>query len=139
MKLPKNELTQEPVMLRILKELKEQGKTGKELEEALGLGNGAFSKWKYQKGNSYMKYLGNIAEFLNVTPEYLKNEPEKEVQLQNMTKKEMNIIFAYRNMGTEEKTCMLQMIKFLMNSSELRKCKEIERGNESNSIENPLS
>jgi hypothetical protein len=53
MKPLKNELTQDPVMLRILKELKEQGK--------------------------------------------------KEIQLRNLTKKEMNIIFAYRNMGEKKK------------------------------------
>jgi transcriptional regulator with XRE-family HTH domain len=123
MKPSNNEMTKNPVMLMIMKELQNQGKTGKELEEAIGLGNGAFSRWKYQKGTSYMNYLEKIAEFLNVTPEYLKNAPEKKVEIENLTNKEIEIIQIYRRMGTEERTCLLQIVKLLMNSSELRKNK----------------
>jgi transcriptional regulator with XRE-family HTH domain len=123
MRQSNNEMTKNPVMLMIMKELQNQGKTGKELEEAIGLGNGAFSRWKYQKGTSYMNYLEKIAEFLNVTPEYLKNAPEKKVEIENLTNKEIEIIQTYRRMGIEERTCLLQIVKFLMNSSELRKNK----------------
>ncbi len=119
-----SEITKEPVMVRIMEELQKQGKTGKELERAVGLGNGAFSRWKHQKGTTYMNYIDKIAEFLGVTPEYLQSIPEKKVELENLTEAEKNLVLSYRKMKPDERRCMLEVVDIFLNSSELRKMKE---------------
>lgn len=114
-------LTTDPVMLKILDELKRQKKTGKELEQAIGLGNGAVSRWKYVDMKSYMNYIDKIADFLNVTPEYLQNIPEKKVEIDNLTDTEKKIVLAYRRMEPSERKCMLEAVDIFINSSELKR------------------
>jgi hypothetical protein len=71
MRKTEKELTDSPVVLKILDELKIQRKTEKEMEVALKLSNGTFTRWKYMNGKSYMNHITEIASFLNVTEEYL--------------------------------------------------------------------
>ncbi len=124
MRVTTHTLTEDPVMLKILDELKRQKKTGKELEQAIGLGNGAVSRWKYIDKKSYVNYIDRIADFLGVTPEYLQSIPEKEVELENLTEVEKNLILSYRKMEPDERRCMLEVVNIFLNSSELRKKKE---------------
>ena len=49
----------------------EQGKTEKDLVMYLGLGNGAFTHWKYENQKSFMIHINQIADFLGVSPNYL--------------------------------------------------------------------
>lgn len=121
-----HQLTKDPVMLKILDELKRQKKTGKELEIAIGSGNGTVSKWKYADMKSYMRYIDRIAEFLNVTPEYLQSQPEKQVDVDNLTDTEKWIIDAFRRMELNEKKCMLETIEIFIDSSELKRMKNAE-------------
>ena len=51
--------------------LKRNGKMEKELIEYLGLRAGTFSEWRRGNGYSYMLYIKEICEFLQVTPNYL--------------------------------------------------------------------
>ena len=55
--------------------LKEQGKTQKMLCEALGLNAQAYTNWKGGSNDSYMKYLPQIAGYLNVSIDYLLGNP----------------------------------------------------------------
>lgn len=71
MRKAKNELTRNPVVLKIMEQLQAQKKTEKEMEIALGFGNGTFTRWKYMNGRSYMNHIDRIAGYLNVTVEYL--------------------------------------------------------------------
>ncbi len=124
MRVTTHTLTDDPVMLKILDELRRQKKTGKELEQAIGLGNGAVSRWKYIDKKSYVNYIDRIADFLGVTPEYLQNISEKEVELENLTEVEKKLVLSYRKMEPEERRCMLEAVDIFLNSSELRKMKE---------------
>jgi transcriptional regulator with XRE-family HTH domain len=140
MKISKHELTNDPIVLRIIQELNMQGKTGKELEREVGISNGMLTKWKYQGSKSYMNYIGKIADFLNVTAEYLQGIPEKQKSDMELNAVEVKLIRMFRKMGSGERKCMLQSAEYFANSSELRKYKvEIESRNESNSDENLLS
>ena len=123
MRKPTNELTKDPVMLKIINELRMQGKTGKDLEKALGLANGAFSKWKYTNIKSYMKYLELIADYLNVTTEYLQDIEEREEKTYDITAAEMRIVEIYRKLDFGERECLLKTIEYFSNSCELRKIK----------------
>lgn len=56
---------------KIVEELKKQRKTQKDLTDYLGLQKNAFSNWKHGNNTSYLKHLPKIAEFLNVSIDYL--------------------------------------------------------------------
>lgn len=57
--------------------LKQQNKKQKDLTDYLGLTKNSFSNWKNGNNNSYIKHIGKIAEFLNVSTDYLLGkEPE---------------------------------------------------------------
>ena len=50
-------LTDDPTVLRIVDQLEETGKTGKELERYLGVSNGTYTSWKYRNVKSYLSRL----------------------------------------------------------------------------------
>lgn len=55
----------------ILSLLKEKQKTQKELTDYLGITQNAFTDWKSGRIKSYRKHLSKIAEFFNVSVDYL--------------------------------------------------------------------
>ena len=60
--------------------LKEQNKTQKELCDYLGITKNAFTDWKSGRIKSYTKHLPQIAEFFNVSVDFLlgkSNQKEK--------------------------------------------------------------
>ena len=62
----------DPVFLRMEQLMKEQGITGRELSEKLGLVPSACSQWKNDsKRRSYMLYIDEISRILGTTPTYL--------------------------------------------------------------------
>ena len=58
----------------VLDLLKNQGKTQKQLCDALGIGKQTFSNWKSGLSSSYTKYLPQIADFFQVSVDYLLRE-----------------------------------------------------------------
>lgn len=63
------------VLNRITALLKERGLQQKALCEHLGLKGQAYTNWKGGSNDSYMKYLPQIAEYLNVSIDYLLGNP----------------------------------------------------------------
>ena len=61
---------------KILILLKEQHKTQKQLMEYLGLGKTAFTGWRNGKNTSYKKHIDKIAEFFDVSTDYLLGRTE---------------------------------------------------------------
>lgn len=59
------------VLNNILSLLKVQNKKQNELAAHLGLSKNVFTNWKCGDNCSYMKYLPQIAEFFNVSVDYL--------------------------------------------------------------------
>ena len=51
--------------------MKSNGVRQKDLMENIGVASQVFASWKYDNGKSYMNYIDIIADYLNVTPEYL--------------------------------------------------------------------
>ena len=57
---------------KIIEQLAIQGKRQKDITDYLGIKETAFGEWKKGKSLSYKsKHIGRIAEYLNVTPDYL--------------------------------------------------------------------
>ena len=59
------------VLNRIIYLLKENKKKQMELTDYLGISKNAFTNWKIGDNTSYMKHLPKIAEFFNVSVDYL--------------------------------------------------------------------
>lgn len=113
MRTPKNETTEDPVVLRIMDLLNDQNKTQKELVEYLGLGNGAFTRWRYQGGKSYRTYINEIAEFLGTTPTYLLNGKVENISIENLSDKEIELIEEYRKLDPKGKELIKSSIRIL--------------------------
>ena len=64
-------MNQDPIIKTIIDLLDKQGKTQKNLTDYLGITQNAFTDWKSGRIKSYRKHLAKIAEFLNVSVDYL--------------------------------------------------------------------
>lgn len=62
---------------RIITELKIQKKRQSDLTDFISVTDSTFGNWKKGLNQSYLKYLHAIADFLNVSVEYLKGETDK--------------------------------------------------------------
>lgn len=76
------------------------GREQQELTNYLGLKKTAFSDWKGGKSNSYRKYLIEIAEFFDVSIDFLVYGKEKSSSL-DLTDKEQEIIDIYRELPSD--------------------------------------
>lgn len=117
----KREITDDPVVIHILNLLQQQKKTGKDLERALGLANGAVSKWKYSGVKSYKNHLKEIAEYLHVPVEMLYKEETDEL---DRTAAEKRLLKMYRKLDPNEQRYLEQTVAYMLDLSEFRKMKE---------------
>jgi transcriptional regulator with XRE-family HTH domain len=90
--------------------LKEQNKTQKQLMDYLGLGKTAFTGWNSGANTSYNKHIGKIAEFLNVSTDYLlydenKNTPDEQI----LTEGEKLWLDLYHQLSTETRAVLVNM------------------------------
>lgn len=77
------------------------GREQKELTNYLGLKSVAFSEWKSGKSKSYRKYLIEIAEFFNVSLDYLVYG--KENQATTLNTDEQELLDNYRQLTSDDK------------------------------------
>lgn len=99
---------------KISEELKTQKRTQKELCEYLGINKTAFSEWKNGKSSSYKKYLPQIADFFNVSVDYLLEKTEIKTPVTDesdelneyleelKTRPEMRMLFSLAKGATKE-------------------------------------
>ena len=66
------------VLTNILRLLKEQNKRQVELTNYLGLSKNVFTEWKAGRNDAYIKHLPKIAEFLDVSVDYLLGKEDYE-------------------------------------------------------------
>lgn len=71
------------ILIKILDKLNEQNKSQKDLTDFLGIHSNNFTNWKNGRNTSYLKYISQIAEYLNVSTDYLlgseyKNNPSED-------------------------------------------------------------
>lgn len=112
----------------ILQELKKQKKTQKDLADYLGMSKNAVSEWKSGRNNAYMKYLPQIAAFLNMPIDALIGMDDIRVEAHNepiyldeetrdiidslRTRPEMKILFSVsKNVSKEDIEAAVEMIK----------------------------
>jgi DNA-binding Xre family transcriptional regulator len=117
MRTTDKEMTGDPVVLRILELIKNRGKIDKDLLNYLGIPSGSMAKWKYYGGTSYLRYIDQICEYLDTTPNYLfwgKEETEGQLSVA-----EKEIIRIYRTFDDGRKKCIRDTLKYFSNNEEL--------------------
>lgn len=82
---------------RISELLADKGLTQKSLTDALQLKRGTFTAWKSGVNESYKKYLPQIAEFFNVSVDYLLGKTDQKNPVSNYGDEQMQeCIVLYR-------------------------------------------
>lgn len=71
----------------------------RELTSFLGLKSVAFSEWKSGKSKSYRKYLIEIADFFNVSLDYLVYGKEKSSPMVDLTADEQEMLYIYKGLS----------------------------------------
>lgn len=102
-------MNQDPIIQKIIDLLEKQGKTQKNLTDYLGITQNAFTDWKSGRIKSYLKHLAKIAEFFNVSVDYLLGkEQEKKPTARvlslsdTFTPREIAVVIAYRTHPSEQ-------------------------------------
>ena len=113
MRISKRKLTDDPIVHRIMASLKDVGKTEKELIEYLGMVRGTFTSWKFQNIKSYMSRINDIAEYLNVSPNYLLRGVDDEVNFETLSEAEIQLIKRYRIADDAGKDFILTSAKYV--------------------------
>ena len=103
-------MTDNPVVQRMTGLIRQKGKNEKDLTDFLGLSPGAMSKWKYDGSFAYIKFIDEICEFLDTTPNYLFYGPADEEERLSPEEKEM--IRIYRSLDDERKECIRKTLRF---------------------------
>lgn len=84
------------ILDRIIELLGERNQ--QDLTDYLGLKKSAFTDWKGGKSNSYQKYLVQIAEYFNVSIDYLVTG---KITSDSLSPKETNLIMSYRELSEQ--------------------------------------
>ena len=105
------EISKDPVLGRIMDALRQRKKTNKDLENYLHLANGTFGSWKFKGIKSYLTHIREIAEFLNVSTNYLLHDNELDVKSEEITVAEFEIIQMYRKVDLQGQECILEILQ----------------------------
>ena len=111
MRTTDKQVVENEVVQRIIKLLNEQGHSQRELIDFIGLSNGAFTGWKYGRGKSYITHINKIADFLNVTPNYLLTGADDNKN--DFTVGELEMIKMFRELDEEAKYIYRKQLKMI--------------------------
>ena len=103
-------VTNDPIIGRILATMEEKGVNQQEVTQHLGLGNGAFTRWKYNNGKSYMQYLSRIADYLGVSRNYLLKGINEVNEDEKLSDKEQTLLELFRNLKIVEQDIFLRQL-----------------------------
>ena len=106
--------TDDPVVLRIEDQLRLQRKTAKSLIEYLGLANGTFTSWKYRNMKTYTKHIDKIAEYLEVSKEYLLEGIDPVLSADKLTSTDLKLLKMFHEMGNEQQKWFMRSGEFMV-------------------------
>lgn len=92
---------------RIFEELKKQGKKQKDLAVYIGLSTSAVSDWKKKGTNPAAENLSIIADFLNISIEYLLTGKEKSSPTVTLTADEHELLQYFKKLSDKSKGIVL--------------------------------
>lgn len=103
-------IVKDDVVNRMIEEMNKNGISQKSLVDHLGLGNGTFTRWKYDGMKSYLKYIDQIADFLGVSKSYLLTGTDNQDDFE-ISDEEKEIVTLYRKMTKSDKHCLYKQLK----------------------------
>lgn len=92
---------------KIIQLLDQRERSQKDLTDYLKLEKSVFSAWKSGKSKSYMKYLSQIASYLNTTVDYLIDDLSDEIPDEDL----IILNRAAKNMSPENRKKLLNMAR----------------------------
>ena len=110
---PKRQLTDDPVVLRMIELIEKRSLNEKLLIEKLGMARGTFTSWKYGRVKSYQAHINEIAEILDVSPNYLLRGVDDEVDVETLSDSEIELIKAYRTVGNDGRRHIDEMVAYI--------------------------
>lgn len=108
---PSCKLTEDPVLNRVLDLLREKGRTEKEMAQYLEISITSFTGWKYRESKTFMKHVGSMAEYLDVSVNYLLYGKDEEINEETLSASEINLVRRFRRMNPEQRACIVQTSK----------------------------
>ena len=107
MRVSTKQVSDTPIVQRILRLLDAKKASQKDLTTYLGVSDTVFTSWKFKDGTSYMDYIGEIASFFNVTPTYLINGEECREEISMV---ENNLLKMYRAISDSKKEVVNEIL-----------------------------
>ena len=104
----------DPVFERIDRLLKERGESQQHLLTKIGMNRWVYSSWKQGKSKSYLKEIVGIANFLDVSPDYLLRGIEDENGKASKAAAEDDLIRIFRQLDFERQECLIQVAQALL-------------------------
>lgn len=98
---------------KIVSLLKSSCKSQVGLANHLGVGKNVITDWKAGRTNSYMKYIPQIAEFFDVTPDYLLSDESSMASKTEPTPTISSVMKSYLALSDEDKVEFGQLITLL--------------------------
>jgi len=99
------------VLDRILLEMNKQNVQQKEIASFLCVKESAVAKWKMGVSKSYLKHISQIAEFLNVSTDYLLGNEQQEKSLPPLSDKDKEAIELFEKLSAHDKDFFIQLLK----------------------------
>ena len=101
---------------KILSLIQERGIEQQKLATYLGIKKQTISDWKSGKTKSYTKYIDKIAEYFNVSTDYLLGNETEEEQLDTIDQEILVLMRKTRDLPTDDKKKFLEVIRGSVNA-----------------------
>ncbi|MBQ8092153.1 MAG: helix-turn-helix domain-containing protein [Clostridia bacterium] len=96
-------------------------KKKKDLNDYLGLTHSSYNNWKLGTNESFLKYIDKIAEFLNVSPNYLLRGTDDIILDDNKQKQnETKLLRLFRSIPEHEADRLLIIVDAFVSSLDVR-------------------
>ena len=109
MKKPSHTPSESPILSRITELLIQKGISQKQLLEQLGLKTGMYTVWKANRSDSYLKYIDQIAAFLETSPTYLLRGELEPKDTQPEADDACELMQIYRCLNSEQKKRLIDI------------------------------
>ena len=96
----------------------------KELTKYLGLNSVAFSEWKSGKSKSYRKYLIEIADFFNISIDYLVYGKEKNSSTDNLSENEREMLDVFSKFNEREQIKLIGKLEELYRQKQIKETQQ---------------
>lgn len=102
--------------------LEQKNKSQKDLCEFLGISKSVFTDWKAGRNESYKKHLPQIAEYFNVSVDYLlgKSEEQKNEPPLSLTKEEATLLEIYRALNEPGQQKLLEYSNDILSNNKYK-------------------